>query len=143
MAYLISWAIISDNWKDDALIVVSTRLASHFDKNSGMDRAAYSSLIDEVKDIVKEFDVIHHHHDSTYCYWRQCMRMVFILLGFTRAIRKRLGTLSVVVFRDASVVFCFPSCQLHKVGNSFSGRHETVTCTSSEVHQRPFQHGEL
>ena len=86
---LTSWA--KDNGKDDAALAdLSTRLASHFDKNSGMDTAAYSSLVDEVgqvTDIVKEFDGI-YQDDSTYYYWRQYMHMVSILLRFTRAIRE-------------------------------------------------------
>ena len=55
-----------------------------------MDTAAYSSLVDEVgqvTDIVKQFDGI-YQDDSTYCYWRQYMHMVSILLRFTRAIRE-------------------------------------------------------
>ena len=94
-----------------------------------MDTAAYSSLIDEVAqvtDIVKEFDGI-YQHDSTYCYWSQYLSAE-VHGGHPRG---RLRTLSVVAFRDASVVCRFRSCQLHKMGNSFSGRHEAVTMHSS------------
>ena len=68
MAYLTSWA--KDSGKGDELDDLSTQLASNFDKNSGMDTAAYSSLIDEVgqvTDIVKEFDG-NYQDDSTHCY---------------------------------------------------------------------------
>lgn len=82
---MLAWA--KDNGKDGALVDLSTRLASQFDKNSGLHEAAYSCLIDEVgqvTDVVKEFDAM-HQDDSTYCYWRQYMHLVSILLRFTRS----------------------------------------------------------
>ena len=83
---LVLWA--NDNGKDDKLVDLSMQLASKFDQSSEMDTAAYSNLIDEVgqvTDIVREFDAT-RQDDSTYCYWRQYMHLVCILLRFTRAI---------------------------------------------------------
>ena len=85
---LVLWA--KDNGKDDKLVDLSMQLASKFDQSSEMDTAAYSNLIDEVgqvTDIVREFDAT-RQDDSTYCYWRQYMHLVCILLRFTRAIRE-------------------------------------------------------
>jgi len=126
---LTSWA--KDNGKDDALADLSRRFAFQFDKNSGMDTAAYSSLIDEVgqvTDIVKQFDGIYQDVLLLEAVYAHGLYLAEVHAGHPRG---RLGTLSVVVCRDASLVCRFRSCQLHKMGNSFSGRHEAVTMHSS------------
>ena len=110
-----------------------------------MDTAAYSSVIDEVgqvTDIVKEFDGI-YQDDSTYCYWRQYMHMVSILLRFTRAIREGDWELYLSSFSEMLPWFAaFDHVNYTRWGIVFLADMKRLPCTAPEVHQG-FQHGDF
>ena len=110
-----------------------------------MDTAAYSSLIDEagqVTDIVKEFDGI-YQDDSTYCYWRQYIHMVSILLRFTRAIREGDWELYLSSFSEMLPWFAaFDHVNYTRWGIVFLADMKRLPCTAPEVYQG-FQHGDV
>lgn len=92
---LLSWAKDEGKDPDGKLADLPAKFASGFtatdDKSSTtVDFPAYKLAMDEmghVVDIIHEFDKA-HQSNPTFCYWRQYMLLVSILLRFTRAIRE-------------------------------------------------------
>ena len=69
---------------------LATKFTTGNDDDALLDALTSSELVNEVGQaahIIKAFDAAHHDNPS-FCYWRQYMKLVSILLRFTRAIRE-------------------------------------------------------
>ena len=81
---------------------LATKSTTGKDDDVLVDALTSSELVNEVgkaAHIMKAFDAANHEH-PTFCYWRQCMKLVSILLMFTRAIREVKWDLYLSSFSD-------------------------------------------
>ena len=77
---------------------LATKFTTGNDDDALVDALTSSELVNEVGQaahIIKAFDATHHDNPS-FCYWRQYMKLVSILLRFTRAIREGKWDLSLL-----------------------------------------------
>lgn len=91
---LTKWAKDKDDNECNTLVNLSETLATKFttanDNDASVDALTSSELVNEVGQaarIIKAFDAAHYDNPS-FCYWRQYMKLVSILLRFRRAIRE-------------------------------------------------------
>ena len=69
---------------------LATKFTTANDDDALVDALTSSELVNEVGQaahIIKAFDATHHDNPS-FCYWTQYMKLVSILVRFTREIRK-------------------------------------------------------
>ena len=68
---------------------LATKFTTGKDDDAFVDALTSSELVNEVRQaalVIKTFDAA-HHDNPVFCYWRQYMKLVPILLRFMRAIR--------------------------------------------------------
>ena len=89
---LTKWAKGRDDNECNTLVNLSDTLATKCTTENDDDvlvdaltRSELVNKVDQAAHIIRAFDVA-HHDDPTFCYWRQYMKLVSILLRFTRAI---------------------------------------------------------
>ena len=91
---LTKWTKDRDDNECNSHVNLSDTLATEFttenDDDAFVEALTRRELVNEVNQaahIIRAFDAA-HHDDPTFCYWRQYMKLVSILLRFTRVIRE-------------------------------------------------------
>ena len=123
---------------------LATTFTTGIDDEAVVDALTSRELVKEVGQaahIIKAFDAA---HDSlTFCYWRQYIKMVSILLRFTRAIREGNWDLDLSSFSEMLPYFAaFDHSNYTRLGVIFLADMKMLPQTAPEV-QQAFERGDF
>ena len=122
---------------------LATEFTTGYDDDALVDAPTSSELVNEVgqaSHIIKAFDAAHHNNPS-FCYWRQYMKLVSILLRFTRAIREGKWDLYLSSFSEMLPYFAaFDHSNYTRWGVIFLADMKMLPQTAPEV-QQAFESG--
>ena len=146
---LTKWAKDKDDNECNTLVNLSETLATKFttanDNDASVDALTSSELVNEVGQaarIIKAFDAAHYDNPS-FCYWRQYMKLVSILLRFTRAIREGKWDLYLSSFSEMLPYFAaFDHSNYTRWGVIFLADMKMLPQTAPEV-QQAFESGDF
>lgn len=143
------WAKDKDDNECNTLVNLSETLATKFttanNNDALVDALTSSELVNEVGQaarIIKAFDAAHYDNPS-FCYWRQYMKLVSILLRFTRAIREGKWDLYLSSFSEMLPYFAaFDHSNYTRWGVIFPADMKMLPQTAPEV-QQAFESGDF
>jgi len=146
---LTKWAKDRDDKECNTLVNLSDTLATKFTTGNDDDALLHaltsSELVNEVgqaANIIKAFDAA-HHDNPTFCYWRQYMNPVSILLRFTSAIREGKWNLYLSSFSEMLPYFAaFDHSNYTRWGIIFLADMKMLPQTAPEV-QQAFERGDF
>ena len=146
---LTKWAKDRDDNECNTLVNLSDTLATKFttgnDDDALVDALTSSELVNEVGQaahIIKAIDAA-HHDNPTFCYWRQYVKLVSILLRFTRAIREGKWDLYLSSFSEMLAYFAaFDHSNYTRWGVIFLADMKMLPLTAPEV-QQAFERGDF
>ena len=146
---LTKWAKDKDDNECNTLVNLSETLATKFttanNNDALVDALTSSELVNEVGQaarIIKAFDAAHYDNPS-FCYWRQYMKLVSILLRFTRAIREGKWDLYLSSFSEMLPYFAaFDHLNYTRWGVIFLADMKMLPQTAPEV-QQAFESGDF
>ena len=117
---------------------LATKFTTRNDDDALVDALTSSELVNEVGQaahIIKAFDATHHDNPS-FCYWRQHMKLVSILLRFTRVIREGKWGLYLSSFSEMLPYFvAFDFSNYTRWGVIFLADMKMLPQTAPEVQQ--------